>query len=214
MKNALLVKRHPGRIILAAVFATLLALPWAAAAQERPSLQKLFEAGQYDGTLQRVAEEREHGQQSLESTFLAALAQGRLEQADRAREEYERLAEQDNPSWRMIGRSGCALDRGDDDEALATATEAVRLEGDLGFAHFQLGLVHARRNTHAAAAASFARATELMPAFAYAHYYAGLSFQRVKNINKMAAHFESFLALAPDAPERLAVIAIMRSVRR
>jgi tetratricopeptide (TPR) repeat protein len=214
MMNARFTNRIPGRIILAAAFSGVLALPLAAAAQERPSPQKLFEAGQYDAAIQRVAEERDQDQQSLESTFIAALAQGRLEQSDRAREEYERLAGQDNPSWKMIGRSGSALARGDADQALAAATEAVRLEDDLGFAHFQLGLVHVRRNGHAAAAASFARAAELMPAFAYAHYYAGLSFQRVKNINKVAVHFESFLALAPDAPERLAVIAIMRSIRR
>lgn len=203
--------RRRGAMLLAAACAIMLAAP--ASTQDRPSLQKLFEAGQYDGALQRVAEEREHGHQSLESTFIAALTQDRLEQADRARGEYERLANQDNPSWKMIGKSGCALASGNADDALAAATEAVRLEENLGYAHFQLGIVHARRNNHGGAAQSFARAAELMPSFAYAHYYAGLAYQRVKNINRMAAHFETFLQLAPNAPERLAVIAIMRSVR-
>lgn len=204
-------RRRAAMPLLAAACAVMLATP--AAAQDRPSPQKLFEAGQYDVMLQRVAEEREHGQQSLESTLLAALAQDRLDQDGPARAEYQRLADQDNPSWRMIGKSGCALAAGNADEALAAATEAVRLEENLGYAHFQLGIVHARRNNHGGASQSFARAAELMPAFAYAHYYAGLAYQRVKNINKMAAHFETFLRLAPNAPERLAVIAIMRSVR-
>ncbi len=227
MMNTTWMHHHLGRTILVAAFSGVLALPLAVTAQERPSLQKLFEAGQYDATLQRVAEERGQGHASPESTFIAALAQHRLEQAGHPGEEYQRLAEQENPAWRMIGRSGIALDAGDLDEALATATEAVRLEealaasteaakpeGAPGFAYFQLGLVQARRATYAPAAASFARAAELMPAFAYAHYYAGLSFQRVKDINLMAVHLESFLRLAPNAPERLAVVAIMRSVRR
>jgi len=206
---------HLRRAIYALAFSSVLTLPAAAGVQEpqAPSVQQLYEAGNYDGVLQRVAEERAQGRDALESTFIAAQTLRRLDQNDRASEEYRRLAAQENPAWQLIGRSGAALEAGNTDEALAAATEAVNTANDLGFAHFQLGLVHARRNTHAAAAESFARAAELMPAFAYAHYYAGVSFQRVQNINRMAAYFETFLKLAPNAPERLAVIAIMRSVR-
>ena len=206
---------HLTRAIGALAFSSLLALPVAAGAQEPqpPSLQQLYEAGKYDGVLQRVAEERAQERDVLESTFIAAQALRRLDQNERVLEEYRRLAASEDPAWQLIGRSGSALEAGNTDEALAAATEAVRAGTDLGFAHFQLGLVHARRNTHAAAAESFARAAELMPTFAYAHYYAGLSFQRVQNINRMAAYFEAFLKLAPNAPERLAVMAIMRSVR-
>jgi tetratricopeptide (TPR) repeat protein len=206
---------HLTRALCALAAAIALALPAAAVAQDPqpPSLQQLFEAGNYDGVLQRVAEERAQESHVLASTFLAAQAARRLDQNERAREEYQRLAAQENPAWQLIGQSGLALETGNSDEALASATEAVRVADDLGFAHFQLGLVHARRDTHDAAAQSFARAAELLPTFAYAHYYAGLSFQRVRDINRMAAYFESFLMLAPNAPERLAVIAIMRSVR-
>jgi tetratricopeptide (TPR) repeat protein len=206
---------HLRRAICPLAFSILLALPVVAGAQEpQPlSLQQLFEAGNYDGVLQRVAEERAQEREAVESTFLAALALRRQDQNERAREEFQRLAASENPAWRLIGQSGLALETGSSDDALTAATEAVSIADDLGFAHFQLGLVHARRDTHAAAAQSFARAAELMPAFAYAHYYAGLSFQRVRDINRMATCFESFLKLAPNAPERLAVIAIMRSVR-
>jgi tetratricopeptide (TPR) repeat protein len=193
---------------------SLLACPLAAAAQEDvPSLQKLFEAGKYDGVLQRVTDERSDGNVSPESTYLAAQAARRLEQGERALEEYTRLASSDNQAWHLIGKAGAALESGDIDAALAAATEAVQADGELGFAHYQLGLVQTRRTTYAAAAQSFGRAAELMPAFAYAHYYAGLAFQRIKNINRMATHLESFLKLAPNAPERLSVMAIMKSVR-
>jgi hypothetical protein len=36
---------------------------------------------------------------------------------------------------------------------------------------------------------------------------------RAKHIDRMAKHFEAFLALAPDAPERTEVESIMRTVR-
>jgi tetratricopeptide (TPR) repeat protein len=127
--------------------------------------------------------------------------------------EYTQLAESQNPSWREVGRSGVALEQGDADEALARANEAVRLEEGLAVAHYQLGLVQARRNSHEAAAQAFARAAELAPTMAYAHYYAAMSFQRVRNVNRMATHLERFLQLAPNAPERVAVLAVLRSIR-
>lgn len=200
------------RSTLAAAAAVSLAVAGGALAQER-TIQQLFEAGQYEEVLARVAGERAAGSERLESAFLAAQAARRLERADRVVEEYERLAATDNPAWAAIGRSGVALQRELLPEALAAAAEAVRLQGSLGYAHYQLGLVHARLSSHEAAAQAFARAAEAMPAFAYAHYYAGLSFQRVKNLNRAATHFERFLQLAPEAPERTAVLAIMRSIR-
>ena len=48
---------------------------------------------------------------------------------------------------------------------------------------------------------------------AYAHYYAGLSYYQAERIDLMAAFFESFLKLAPDAPERAQVESIMRTIR-
>ena len=48
---------------------------------------------------------------------------------------------------------------------------------------------------------------------AYAHYYAGHSYYETGRIDLMASFFESFLKLAPDAPERTSVESIMRTVR-
>jgi hypothetical protein len=54
---------------------------------------------------------------------------------------------------------------------------------------------------------------ELKPDFAYAHYYAALANQRQRQLPKAADHFNAFLRLAPDAPERSAVLAIMRTLK-
>ena len=61
--------------------------------------------------------------------------------------------------------------------------------------------------------AAFTRAIELKPDFAYAHYYAALAYQRQRQLSKTAEHFDAFLRLAPDAPERSAVLAILRTIK-
>ena len=53
----------------------------------------------------------------------------------------------------------------------------------------------------------------LDPSFAHAYYYAGLSRYRANRPDLMAARFERFLKLAPDAPERTEVQQIMRTIR-
>jgi tetratricopeptide (TPR) repeat protein len=81
------------------------------------------------------------------------------------------------------------------------------------FAQYQLGLARAQTEDWPAAAEAFERASQLDPVFAYAHYYAGLAYSRIQRIDRTATHFETFLKLAPKAPERTAVESIMRTLR-
>jgi tetratricopeptide (TPR) repeat protein len=207
-----LENRHLTRALRLVALAAVLVVAQAAAAQDQAP-QQLYESGQHAAVLARVDQERAQGQEALESTFIAAQAARRLDQSARAQAEYGRLAAGANPAWAAVGRAGIALEEGNLDAAQAAATEAVQLEDGLGFAHYTLGLVYVRRSNHEAAAQAFARAAEQMPSYAYAHYYAGLSFQRARNLNRAATHLEQFLQLAPNAPERAAVLAIMRSIR-
>ena len=80
-------------------------------------------------------------------------------------------------------------------------------------AHYQLGLVLAKREEWASAATEFDKVTELSPSNAYAYYYGGLMHYRANRPDQMAIHFDRFLKLAPDAPERPEVMSIMRTVR-
>ena len=57
------------------------------------------------------------------------------------------------------------------------------------------------------------RVAEDDPTLAAAQYYGGLAEYRFKRVDRMAAHFEAFLKLAPNAPERPEVESIMRTVR-
>ena len=213
----------------AAVMATVAALAGAAAAfaqdKPRPTAQQFFEAGQYDEALKAVGEMREKGSAGLHEAFLAAHIALRQNQNDRAKEEFQRLAESDDPVWRLAGESGTAAIENDRDRSVDRGMQAVEAtksgdQNDQGtrlrnfHAFYQLGLARTRKDDWAGAAESFARAAELNPGFAYAHYYAGLSYSRVKRPDQVVKHFEAFLKLAPKAPERSAVLSLLKSIRR
>ncbi len=68
---------------------------------------------------------------------------------------------------------------------------------------------------------AFAAATETLdqciaadPRRAYAYYYAGLAYRQIERVDRMAERFEMFVRLAPDAPERAQVEAILQTLRR
>ena len=199
-----------------------------AAAQGQPppamSAQQLFEAGQYDDALKSIKDMRDKGSAGLPEAFLAAQAALKQTQNDRAKEEFARLTASDDPVWKLVGQSATAAIANDRDGSLALAVKAVdatkvdpqdnpaRKLRDF-HAFYQLGLARTLKEDWAGAAESFTRATELNPTFAYAHYYAGLSYSRVKRPDQVAKYFEMFLKLAPKAPEKTAVQSLLRSIR-
>ncbi len=184
-------------------------LPAAAGAQEPAHLQKLFESGQYQQVVEATAPEA-----PPEAVYLAAQSQQKLGANEQAAEMYMRLASRpEGDPWRLIGTSAQQLLQNDLEGALASAQQGVAAAGTLPEAHFQLGLVLARRQDWRGASEAFDRAAELNPVLAYAHYYGGLMHYRAKRPDQMAIHFEQFLKLAPEAPERPEVLQIMRTVR-
>jgi tetratricopeptide (TPR) repeat protein len=191
-----------------AVAAALAAFAGQAAAQGM-TVQALLERGAFEEAVQRAEGERGNP----ESTFFAAQALTRMNDNGRAAEEFSRLRDTGDESWKAIGESGALLAAGNVRGALEAAERAVAANNDNAFAHYQVGAVANRQNNFERAAQEFGRAVELKSDFAYAHYYAGIAHQRLKNIAKMSEHFEAFMRLAPDAPERTAVSAILRTLR-
>ena len=180
-----------------------------AAAQDPNDVRRLFEAGQFAQVIEAAVPEAEPA-----IVYAAAQSHQKLGADQPARELYQRLASRpEGDPWRLIGSSGLALMDGQHDAAAETARQAVAAAGELPDAHYQLGLVLARQQAWAEAAAAFDRAAELNPAHAYAHYYGGLMHYRANRTDQMAVHFEQFLALAPQAPERPEVLQIMRTIR-
>jgi tetratricopeptide (TPR) repeat protein len=173
------------------------------------SVQKLLERGALQEAIDRAASESDN----VESTYLAAQALLKMDSNAAAEERYSRLRETGDDAWKAIGESGAKLLAGDLNGAMEAADRAVQANGDNPYAHYQLGLVAAKQNNFKRATEAFSRAAELRSDFAYAHFYAGQAAQRLKLTAKMAEHFQNFVRLAPDAPERQAVQAILRSLR-
>jgi tetratricopeptide (TPR) repeat protein len=205
MKNTFLT--IPLRMAVGTVVLTMTAP--VAFAQSASQVQKLFEAGQY----QRVVDSAQpDGDPAV--LYTAAQSHQKLGETDRAFETYGALAGRgEGDAWHFIGLSGQQLLRDDGDGAVASARQAVEVAGDMPEAHYQLGLALAKKQEWQQAAAEFDRVTELNPSNAYAHYFGGLMHYRANRPDRMANHFEQFLKLAPDAPERPEVMQIMRTVR-
>ena len=192
-----------------AVVFVFLFLPTLALAQDAAEVRKMYEAGRY-----RQVVERSNDASAPDVIYTAAQSHQKLGAADQARESYAQLAarSEDDP-WHFIGLSGQQLLDDQTDAATESARQAVGLAGNLAEAHFQLGLALAKREDWRGAADAFDRAGQLNPGMAYAHYYGGLMQYRASRPDRMAIEFESFLKLAPEAPERPEVLQIMRTVR-
>ena len=196
-------------IVMKKLFLVALLLPSAASAQDGATVRRMFEAGQYQQVIESADEEA-----SPEALYAAAQSHQKLGATDQARETYAQLAARpEGDAWHFMGLSGQQLLDGQTDAALESAQQAAEIAGDLPDAQYQIGLVLAKRQDWGGAAEAFDRAAELNPGHAYAHYYGGLMHYRASRPDRMAIHFEQFLKLAPEAPERPEVLQIMRTVR-
>ena len=176
-------------------------------AAQKPEVQRLYQSGSYE----QAVEAARDGDPA--STYIAAQSLLKLDRSDGAIGEMTRLRASENPAWRLIGESGEALIGNDAGRAIELARRAIEADGGNPFAQYQLGLSASKAGDWSTASAAFTRAVELKPDFAYAHYYAALAHQRQRQLSKTADHFDAFLRLAPDAPERSAVVAILRTIK-
>ena len=191
------------------MFITLLLAVTIAPAAQDASPQKLFESGKYQEAIDVV---KKSSDAPSDQVYLRALAHRKLNQNDDAKDAFGALSGRDG-AWKEIGTSGMALIEGKMDDAASSARRAVDADGNSAQARFQLGLVESARNNQQQAADAFAKATELDPQMAYAHYEAGMAFYKAKKVDRMAVYFENFLRLAPNAPEKPAVQSIMKTIR-
>lgn len=181
--------------------------------QTAPGARQLFESGRYPDVVTLI-QTTPADQRAPDQLFLLAQSQLKLDRAADAQATLTPLVNRpaDDP-WRLIAESAVAQIAGDVPGAIDRATKAAALAPTSFHAQYQLGLALSAKPDPAAAAAAFELAAGIDPQFAYAHYYAGLSYYNAKRIDRMTTHFESFVKLAPNAPERPAVESILRSVR-
>jgi protein O-GlcNAc transferase len=101
----------------------------------------------------------------------------------------------------------------DFDKADAALKRAREINADNPDLPYNLGMVELQRKNYGAAAQDFEKVLVRDPNNAYAHYYAGLAYNGLKQPDKMTSHFEHFLKLAPDAPEAAKVRSATRMAR-
>jgi cytochrome c-type biogenesis protein CcmH/NrfG len=94
--------------------------------------------------------------------------------------------------------------------ALSRAEKIRRSNPDL---YFYRGVLDAHRKDYAASAHDMDKTIEMDPKRAEAYYYAGIAYNQIKQPDKMVERFQSFLKLAPDAPEAAKVKALLRGIR-
>ncbi len=197
---------------LAPILAATLALALPAQEPPPPTIQSLFESGQYAQLIDRVHAEEAPSPQDL---YLAGQSARKLDPPDveQARNWFSRLGGKDTDAWTFVGRSATAVVDGNTGQAIADGRKAVALAPGSFYAQYQLGLSYAEAKDFRNGAATLEKATTIDPSFAYAQYYAGLEYYQMKRVDKMATFFERFLKLAPNAPERPAIESLMRSIR-
>ena len=194
-------------IYAAAAFLAAFGMSGSSVWAQKPEVQRLFQSGSYE----QAVEAAQNGDPA--TTYLAAQSLLRLERLDRASAEVSRLKGSDQPGWRLVGESTEALMQNNGGRAVELARATVVADGGNPFAQFLLGMSASNVSDWGTAVSAFTKAVELKPDFAYAHYYAALAYQRQRNLPKTAQHFDAFLRLAPDAPERGAVMAILRTIK-
>ncbi|MCS7026608.1 MAG: tetratricopeptide repeat protein [Bryobacteraceae bacterium] len=91
--------------------------------------------------------------------------------------------------------------------------EAARINSEHKDLAYTRGLLFLARRDFSNAARQFEATLARDPRNAYAHYYAGMAYNGLKRPDRMVAHFDTFLKLAPTAPEAAKVQSVLRSVR-
>jgi len=179
-------------------------------AQSLDDARKSYDSGAYQQVIDAIG-----GSQDPRLLFLAGQSQQKLRRPDDARRVFGQLAARPGGDpWGAVGRSAVALLGGNANGAVQEANQAVASGPSIPEAQLQRGLALTSAQNMEEAAAAFQKASDLDPSWSYAHYYAGIAYSKVKRADLTASHFQAFLRLAPQAPERGEVQSILRTLSR
>ena len=153
-----------------------------------------------------------------EARYYLALSLIKLDRLDEAKAQLDAIAQADEgaPSEADLktARAEIPMARKEYPAAATLLNEAIALNPD----HVQARMLRAEIGLHEKNYKPVAEDAEkviaLDPKNAYAYYYAGIAFSNLKRPDKMADYFQSFLKLAPNAPEAAKVQSLLRSLRR
>ncbi|HYP12604.1 MAG TPA: tetratricopeptide repeat protein [Bryobacteraceae bacterium] len=168
--------------------------------------RELYQQGKYseaESELQKVVGENGDDAQARLFLGLSLLEQNKLENAKPHLERADQLAASGETKVALAHLFALQKEVDRAEAALAEASGP-----DVGYVR---GLYLLHKGNFEESARAFESYLETSKSRPYAHYYAGLAYNGVRQTDKMLTHFEMFLRLKPDAPEARKVRNVVRS---
>jgi tetratricopeptide (TPR) repeat protein len=174
----------------------------------------LYNARKYaeaEQLLAQVVQQNGENARAHEYLGLARLSSGKLDEAYAELSRAEELAPASDSV--KVGLARVLIEKKEFDRAEEALKKAREINGDNVDVPLYSGSVKLAKRNYQDAIKDLNDAIARKPDNAYAHYYAGLAYNGLKRPDKMVDSFQTFLKLAPDAPEAEKVRSLLRSVR-
>lgn len=203
---------------LAAVLCALLPAHSALAADTQSGVQ-LYEAGKYKEAASELGKVVQENPGDTRARYYLGLALLQQEQYREAESHFasaeDQLTSGSIPSLDQVkvGLARAQMDQKKYDPAQANLEEAAKINPGNADIHVYRGKLEILRGDNAAAVEHLQKAIEMDPKNAYAHYYAGTAYSKTGRPDKVVSEFQTFLKLAPNAPEAAKVRSLLRGIR-
>jgi tetratricopeptide (TPR) repeat protein len=169
---------------------------------------QLYNEGKYAdaaGELQKAVDSNGEDARAHRYLGLALLEQGKIDNAAQALTKANEL-ESSGDSKIALARLHIARKEYDQAEKDLEGATGEDLE-------YARGLLRFNQGRYQDAANDFEAQLKNKPETAYAHYYAGLAYNKLGKTDRMLNHFDLFVQQRPDAPEAKKVRAVLRTGR-
>ena len=203
------------RLINATV--AILVLVSAVLAYQEADLERgieLYNAKKYadaERVLAQVVQAEDENARAHEYLGLARLSLGKLDEADAELSRAQDLAPTSDSV--KVGVARVSIQKKQFDRAEESLNSAREINGDNPDVPLYSGMLKLAKHDYPGAINDLNDAIARKSDNAYAYYYAGLAYSELKRPDKMYESFQTFLKLAPDAPESAKVRSLLRAVR-
>lgn len=175
---------------------------------------EFYRAKQYEQAEKELRAVLEEEPENVEAQYHLGLTLLELQKYVEAEQVLQKVASKaPRPEEVQIALTRTYLGLNQLEKAQKELEEAARIKPGHPGVPLYRGVLLIYRKDYAGAVKELDKAISLDPGQAYAHYYAGLAYSNLKRPDRMVNHFQTFLKLAPDAPEAEKVKAVLRSVR-
>lgn len=175
---------------------------------------ELYNAKKYadaEQVLAQAAQADSENARAHEYLGLARLSLGKLDEADAQLSRAEELAPASDSV--KVGLARVRIEKKQFDRAEESLKSAREINGGNPDVPLYSGVLKIAKRDNQGALNDLNDAIGRKPDNAYAYYYAGLAYSALKRPDKMVDSFQTFLKLAPNAPESDKVRSLLRSAR-